>query len=126
MEAGEPTAFAMTITTHGDMTLLTLQGTATSESLLSLRDTAFTVIGSRPRVLCVDAQQLTDVDIALLQTFVTISRVARLVQVQFCLDVAPTVAQMLRTTGLWRMLPSPPPSLALYNEADATKPAPIR
>jgi hypothetical protein len=49
-----------------------------------------------------------------------------MVQVQFCLDTTPVVAQMLHNTGLARMLP-PPPFAALsplYNGEDGTDTSP--
>jgi anti-anti-sigma factor len=89
----------------GETVTLYLSGTIDLASVLRLREVAFTAIGHRPRVLCLNLCGVAHVEIGGLNTLVTISRVARLVNV--CCVIVPSapVRDTLRDTGLVRMLP---------------------
>jgi len=88
----------------GIMTL-TLAGTLDLSSLLRVRDEAFTAIGERPRLLCMDLTKVDGIEIAAIQALVTIGRVARLVHVGFHVRPSPTLRDLILSTGMIRMLP---------------------
>lgn len=108
---GLPAAAALHIRREDapDRVTLHLHGALDVTTMLELRDAAFTAVGPRPRTLCLD---LSGVESALempaINTLVTISRVARMVNVACVVRVRPDVEAVLRKTGLIRMLPLDP------------------
>jgi anti-anti-sigma regulatory factor len=94
-------------TEENGVLILQFSGTADLANLLTLRDASFTAIGDRPRLLCLDMRAVASVEIATINTLVTIGRVARMVGVRFALIPSTALRETLRETGLIRMLPPP-------------------
>jgi hypothetical protein len=90
---------------EGGVVTLTLSGALDLSSLLRVRDEAFTAIGERPRLLCMDLTEVDGIEIAAIQTLVTIGRVAHLVHVGFQIRPSPTLRGTILSTGMLRMLP---------------------
>ncbi|MDX1932141.1 MAG: STAS domain-containing protein [Capsulimonadales bacterium] len=90
---------------EGASLLLRLTGAIDLGSILRLRDVAFSAIGERPSLLLLDLRSVSHIEIAGINTLVTIARVARLVKV--CCVVLPSeeLRGTLTRTGLWRLLP---------------------
>jgi anti-anti-sigma regulatory factor len=84
---------------------LRLSGALDLSSLLRVRDEAFTAIGERPRLFCMDLTEVDGIEIAAIQTLVTIGRVARLVHVGFHIRPSPILRDIILSTGMIRMLP---------------------
>lgn len=98
--------------------LLQFSGAADLANLLNMRDAAFTAIGDRPRLLCLDMRNVASVEIAAINTLVTIGRVARMVGVRFALIPGTLLRETLTETGLIRMLP-PPDETEEHDETEA-------
>jgi hypothetical protein len=101
--------------------VLTLQftGTADLANLLTLRDVSFTAIGERPFLLCLDMRMVTAVEIATINTLVTIARVAGMVGVHFALIPSNVLRDTLEQTGLTRLLPPLDDFIALSETDEA-------
>lgn len=95
------------IDTDGSITLH-LSGSLELANLLALREAAFTAIGSRPHLLFMDLRSVLSVEIAAINTLVTIGRVANLMKVQFHIIPSAALRETMMQTGLFRMLPPPP------------------
>ena len=96
-------------TDEAERIVLHTEGVVDMTTLLVLRDAAFTAIGARPRVLCLDLTPARgQLDIAAINTLVTIGRVARLVDVHLTVRVRAELEETLRITGLIRALPLDP------------------
>ena len=93
---------------EGDTITLHISGTVDLSTVLRLRDVAFTAIGARPRVLCLDLRAISHTEIAGINTLITISRVARLVHVSCLALPSAALREILMETGLTRMLPCEP------------------
>jgi anti-anti-sigma regulatory factor len=116
-----PNANVLRIRRVDSDTTITLQlsGSLELANLLALREAAFTAIGSRPAMLYMDLRSVLSVEIAAINSLVTIGRVASLMKVGF--HIVPSVAlrETLMQTGLFRLLPPPPAEEeALSNELD--------
>jgi anti-anti-sigma regulatory factor len=100
--------------------ILQFSGAADLANLLNMRDAAFTAIGDRPRLLCIDMRNVASVEIAAINTLVTIGRVARMVGVRFALIPGTLLRETLKETGLIRILP-PPGSTEEGDEVEAMR-----
>jgi hypothetical protein len=90
----------------GGATILRIHGALDPESVLVLRDIAFTAIGARPDELCVDIELVNlPLGKVAMETLVTISRVARLVNVRYSVIVSPSLESLWRKAGLERVMP---------------------
>ena len=97
--------------------ILHIAGTIDTTTQNDLRDTAFTVIGLRPAVLCLNLVGLDGIPDAVgIQTLTTISRVASLVNVSCMVYPSHDFAAVLKATGLIRLLPLD----ESYRESDKT------
>lgn len=93
----------------GDNTItLHLSGSLELANLLALREAAFTAIGSRPGQIFMDLRSVLSVEIAAINTLVTIGRVAELMKVHFHIIPSTALRATLMQTGLFRLLPPPP------------------
>lgn len=92
------------VDTDGVITLH-LSGSLELANLLALREAAFTAIGNRPEHLIMDLRSVLSVEIAAINTLVTIGRVAELMKVGFHIIPSAALRVTMEQTGLTRLLP---------------------
>jgi len=107
-DAGKPiyfTSLEIQMERHDAVEILRLVGKLETESLLLLRDHAFTSIGSRPQELCLDLDRVVlPLDRQAMETLLTIGRVARLVNVRYSVILPPALESVWHSAGLNRLI----------------------
>src|SRR5690349_17785405 len=85
---------------NGSIITLSLAGTINFATISQLRETAFAALGEHPNYLFLDLRSMTQIEVFGIQTLVTITRVARMVNAQCLVLPSAALHLALSQTGM--------------------------